>query len=278
MRAQLAVLREVFEEWLCIHEIDYDYRFYTPDEWEQHEGPENLLKGAELVLTFENDLFLWMNYGTSVPDELQDLAEGFGYYFELGHAWNMGFYPIEDWPALPSPTVSYSERLKDPRWQKKRSRIPQRCNSQCEECASTQCIEVHHCYYRYGREPWQYPDIALLALCRSCHKDRADAEMRFRLFQQSLSTEELRGIQAMFAHCKYWYDGQTLRELLSALRNAPGTVPRGGGPGAEPLSKEQHDELTLNAKYGAISQKLLAMLKTSGHPEDRGELRSRGRL
>jgi len=278
MPTQLAVLREVFEEWLCIHEIDFDYRFYNSEEWAQKEGPEHLLQGAELILTFENDLFNWMNYGTSVPDELQDLAEGFGYYYELGNAWNMGFYPLENWPSLPPPAASYSEKLKDSRWGSKRRRILDRSNDLCEQCAATRYIEVHHCYYRYGREPWQYPDIALLALCKNCHKERENAEMRFRLFQQSLRTEELRASQAMLAHCKYWYNGQRLRELLESLTKAPASVPFGGGPGTERLTPAQHDGLTQNATFGAISQRLLDMLKTYGHPEDRGESRTRGRL
>jgi hypothetical protein len=90
MRVQLDVLREVFEEWLRIHEINYDFRFYTPEEWAAKEGADHLLQGAELMLAFDNDLVNWLNLGTSVPDELQDLSEGFGYYYELGHAWNMG--------------------------------------------------------------------------------------------------------------------------------------------------------------------------------------------
>jgi hypothetical protein len=52
MRAQLDVLREVSEEWLRIHEIDYDCWFYTPEEWAAQEGPNQLLQGAELILAF----------------------------------------------------------------------------------------------------------------------------------------------------------------------------------------------------------------------------------
>lgn len=94
--AQLAVLRDVFEEWLRIHEINYDFRFYTPEEWVVKEGPEHFFRGAELMLAFDNALVDWLNLGTSVPDELQDLAVRFGYYDELGHARKMGFYAIEN--------------------------------------------------------------------------------------------------------------------------------------------------------------------------------------
>lgn len=188
---QLDVLREVFEEWLRIHEINYDFRFYTPEEWAAKEGSDHLLQGAELMLAFDNALVGWLSLGTSVPDELMELAEGFGYFYELGHAWNMGFYALENSPPLPAPSASYSDKLKDSRWLRKRTRILARCANRCEECGTAAGLEVHHCYYRYGREPWQYPDTALLALCRDCHKDRAETEMDFRLFQQSLRTGEI---------------------------------------------------------------------------------------
>jgi hypothetical protein len=272
MKPQLDVLREVFEEWLRIHEINYDFRFYTPEEWVIKEGPDHLLQGAELMLAFDNALVDWLNLGTNVPDELQDLAEGFGYYYELGHAWNMGFYPIEKWQPLPPASAPYGEKLNDPRWQRKRTRILECCASRCEECGSDSGLEVHHCYYRYGREPWQYPDTALLALCPDCHKRRAEAEMDFRLFQQSLRTQEIRSVQAMMRHYKYWYSPSTLETFLDALWQAPGDVPAGG------LTPDQHQQLWSSAKYGALFEKLYLMLQTHGHPEDRSEPRTRGRL
>jgi hypothetical protein len=271
MRAQLDVLREVFEEWLRIHEINYDFRFYTPAEWAAKEGPDHLLQGAELMLAFDNSLVTWLNYGTGIDDELQDLAAGFGYYYELGHAWNLGFYPTDDWQPLPPPSAPYSQKLKDPRWQAKRVRILKRCDSKCEECGLTSGPEVHHCYYRYGREAWQYPDTALLALCHDCHKRRGEAEMDFRLFQQSLRTDELRAVQAMMSHCKYWYSSASLQAILEGLTRDPEDFPPGGSP-------EQRELLKFNARYGALCEKLYLMLKTHGHPEDRSEPRTRGRL
>jgi hypothetical protein len=80
MGAQLDVLREVFEEWLRIHEINYDFCFYTPEEWAVKEGPDHPLQDSELILAFNNSLVAWLNYGTGIDDELQELAAGFGYY------------------------------------------------------------------------------------------------------------------------------------------------------------------------------------------------------
>lgn len=37
----------------------------------------------------------------------------------------------------------------------------------CKDESST--LNVHHCYYERGREPWDYPDASLLTLCENCH-------------------------------------------------------------------------------------------------------------
>jgi hypothetical protein len=32
-------------------------------------------------------------------------------------------------------------------------------------------LHVHHTYYFFGRNPWEYPDEALITLCSHCHSD-----------------------------------------------------------------------------------------------------------
>lgn len=65
----------------------------------------------------------------------------------------------------------YSEKLLDPRWQKRRLAILQRDNWTCLECGNTEeTLHVHHLYYRSGLQPWEYPDGALSTLCATCHK------------------------------------------------------------------------------------------------------------
>jgi hypothetical protein len=59
--------------------------------------------------------FTWLNYGTGIDDDLQELAAGFGCYYELGNTWNVGFYPTDDWLPLPAPAAPYSQKLKDQR-------------------------------------------------------------------------------------------------------------------------------------------------------------------
>lgn len=69
----------------------------------------------------------------------------------------------------------YAEKLKDPRWQKKRLEINNRDNWTCQKCkSSTEQLQVHHRHYIPGREPWDYPNELLVCLCWKCHKEEED--------------------------------------------------------------------------------------------------------
>lgn len=63
---------------------------------------------------------------------------------------------------------SYSEKLKDPRWQKKRLEIFQRDNFTCQKCGSTdKTLVVHH--FEYSGEPWDSENKKLITVCEICH-------------------------------------------------------------------------------------------------------------
>lgn len=67
--------------------------------------------------------------------------------------------------------MTYSEKLKDPRWQKRRLSTLERYNWTCARCDSkTETLHVHHRYYVSGRDPWEYPDFCLVVMCQECHK------------------------------------------------------------------------------------------------------------
>lgn len=66
--------------------------------------------------------------------------------------------------------TSYSEKLKDPRWQKTRLEVLSRDGWNCRSCGSTEkTLHVHHSYYVGGRDPWDYPPSVLVSLCKDCH-------------------------------------------------------------------------------------------------------------
>ena len=74
-------------------------------------------------------------------------------------------------PTMPP---SYDELLKRDEWRTKRLQIIARDGHRCRMCDSRHNLDVHHLYYsKYpdGRKviPWNYPDDALITLCRDCH-------------------------------------------------------------------------------------------------------------
>jgi hypothetical protein len=70
---------------------------------------------------------------------------------------------------------TYSEKLKDPRWQKKRLEILGRDNFTCQECGcDDKTLHVHHLSYAKGKEPWDADDSNLRTLCENCHERKHD--------------------------------------------------------------------------------------------------------
>jgi len=64
---------------------------------------------------------------------------------------------------------NYSEKLKSPKWQKKRLEILQRDNFTCQICTDSETeLHVHH--KKYTGEPFEAPAEDLITLCKCCHK------------------------------------------------------------------------------------------------------------
>lgn len=82
----------------------------------------------------------------------------------------------------------YLEKLKDPQWQKKRLEIFERDEWTCQICYDTEAtLHVHHRLYLKDKEPWDYPNEALVTLCEECHEEE----------RRSRSAEEQALIQAL---------------------------------------------------------------------------------
>lgn len=77
---------------------------------------------------------------------------------------------------LPEKTMSeYSEKLKDPRWQKMRLEILNRDNWHCQICMAGEfTLHVHHRRYLRGKLPWEYPQHMLVTLCEYCHAEETE--------------------------------------------------------------------------------------------------------
>lgn len=75
---------------------------------------------------------------------------------------------------------TYSEKLKDPRWQKMRLAIMQRDGFACRDCGDgSEELHVHHCHCMKG-ESWDTPAELILTLCKTCHENRGAVESGIR--------------------------------------------------------------------------------------------------
>jgi hypothetical protein len=88
-------------------------------------------------------------------------------------------------------TTSYSQKLRDPRWQKKRLEVLQSAKWQCEICSDDEStLHIHHKEYFAGRDVWDYERNQLACLCSNCHEMHHSSK---DLLKQVCSTLNLDG-------------------------------------------------------------------------------------
>lgn len=82
---------------------------------------------------------------------------------------------------------TYSEKLKDPRWQRKRLEIMQRDGFRCRRCGSgSKTLNVHH--WKYDRNPWDAKNSDLVTFCEECHQN---IEKRISVIKHHLRYEDV---------------------------------------------------------------------------------------
>jgi len=65
---------------------------------------------------------------------------------------------------------TYSDKLKHPKWQRKRLEILTLANWRCEFCgAEDRTLNIHHIKYRGYIDPWKYENDEMIVLCDSHH-------------------------------------------------------------------------------------------------------------
>ncbi len=120
MSRNLERMRAAITEWMIKEEILGDAFFVDIEAWRARNEPYG--NDSLLVLVFDSStLHTMLNYGGDTM-EFDDLVESFGFWYELGHSWNMGFYPIEgyDYSRL---SGTYASKLQDERWRKKAATV-----------------------------------------------------------------------------------------------------------------------------------------------------------
>lgn len=77
---------------------------------------------------------------------------------------------------------TYSEKLQDPRWQKKRLEVMQRDQFQCQCCGDSEnTLNVHHTQYIYGKNVWDYDINTLITFCSDCHERVTQSKKNIKL-------------------------------------------------------------------------------------------------
>jgi 5-methylcytosine-specific restriction endonuclease McrA len=114
--------------------------------------------------------------------------------------------------------MKYADKLKDPRWQKKRLEVFQRDGFSCRACGdTTKTLNVHHLRYKKGGEPWESPLSDLMTLCEYCHEEetnrRADFESALlemlRARNWTCQDIEMLTRSVMVGYIGPWFTGQT---------------------------------------------------------------------
>lgn len=91
--------------------------------------------------------------------------------------------------------MTYGQKLKDPRWQKKRLEVMERAGFKCQTCGeSTKTLNVHHVNYRKGAEPWEYGLDDLACVCEECHGEIEDLIRSFRVLASNTNPALLKPI------------------------------------------------------------------------------------
>ena len=94
--------------------------------------------------------------------------------------------------------MKYADKLKSPKWQRKRLEIFQRDDFTCVNCGDKEStLHVHHNIYISGKQPWEHPKPSLITLCETCHaietefRKTIDAELIRVLAGSGWTTEQV---------------------------------------------------------------------------------------
>lgn len=112
---------------------------------------------------------------------------------------------------------TYSEKLRSPKWQKKRLEILKRDKFKCTMCADSETeLQVHH--LKYTGEPWDAPNENLTTLCKHCHVIVEDAKKKDINLSSIVTGEYYKIGKYDFGVMFYSLDGLEKPEFLIGFR------------------------------------------------------------
>lgn len=109
---------------------------------------------------------------------------------------------------------TYSELLRDERWNVVRKRILERDNHTCQHCdRSDTSLSVHHLVYYHGKMPWEARDRDLIALCSECHNKAHEHRAGYTMVRGRRGMHKVTHVSNRKKRChkpKIWVDGKGL--------------------------------------------------------------------
>jgi hypothetical protein len=105
--------------------------------------------------------------------------------------------------------TTYTEKLRDPRWQRKRLEIMQRDNFTCTQCGDTSTTQnVHH--WEYVKEPWDAKNADLVTVCETCHKEIEECKKLTKSFLRQADFRDL--VSHMHLLLNYYKEGRVVKD------------------------------------------------------------------
>jgi len=121
----------------------------------------------------------------------------------------------------------YAEKLRDPRWQKKRLKILERDEWACQICHDSEStLVVHHRIYIAKTEPWDYPDDLLVTLCENCHELEREIRPEYEklLLNKVLSkffADDLRRLALGFSNIELLHASEVIASVYEWALSSP---------------------------------------------------------
>lgn len=108
---------------------------------------------------------------------------------------------------------TYSEKLRDPRWQKKRLQVLERDNFTCTCCQDTSTeLQVHHKAYK--NEPWQAKLSGLTTLCKHCHLIVSKLHIYYDIYKANVKKWVFDEGASVRYHISYKFNGENAQDVI----------------------------------------------------------------
>ncbi len=88
--------------------------------------------------------------------------------------------------------MTYSDKLKNPKWQRKRLEILKRDDFTCKYCGDKE-TELHVNHKSYNGSPWEVADSELETVCKHCH-----------LLIHEIKTDIIKVYKYFYDDCNIW--------------------------------------------------------------------------